>query len=260
MNYICNIKKSPIDHRDYIFIGNNNNKEKLPEELDYTSDLQPIRNQGKQGSCYAQCVACVKEWQENRDYGFNEYFSPQFFYNCRPNLYDKNTKNDEGMYSRDVMKLMKEIGICYEKYYAYGRIEHKSKIPEKIVNQARQHLISGYAKVNTMLDLKRNLIENGPCMITFPVYNYSSEFWKKKNWKKIIGGHAVVVVGYNNIGFKIRNSWGKNWGDKGYSIYKYLDWGSHWEIWTTIDEKTNVDKLEKLDVDDKKKIVCCNMI
>ena len=62
MNYICNVNKSPDDLRDYIYIGNNDNY--IPDILDYRKELNPIRNQGKQGTCYAQSVSCVKEWQE----------------------------------------------------------------------------------------------------------------------------------------------------------------------------------------------------
>ena len=126
MNYICNVNKSPDDLRDYIYIGNNDNY--IPDILDYRKELNPIRNQGKQGTCYAQSVSCVKEWQEKKDYGLNEYLSPQFFYNCRSNKYDNNTDNDYGMYGRDVMKLMKNIGICSENRYQDGLIEHKHNI------------------------------------------------------------------------------------------------------------------------------------
>ena len=33
----------------------------------------------------------------------------------------------------------------------------------------------------------------------------------------IRGGHAVSIVGYNEIGLIIRNSWGADWGDKGFA-------------------------------------------
>ena len=64
-----------------------------------------------QGTCYAQSAACIKEWQEYRDYGFKGQFLSQFFYNNRENIYDDNENNDNGMYSRDVMKLLTTMGI-----------------------------------------------------------------------------------------------------------------------------------------------------
>ncbi len=38
-----------------------------------------------------------------------------------------------------------------------------------------------------------------------------------KHW----GGHAVTIVGYNETGFIIKNSWGIDWGDEGYAIVSY---------------------------------------
>ena len=54
-----------------------------------------------------------------------------------------------------------------------------------------------------------------------------------------MGGHAVSIVGWNEEGFIIRNSWGKMWNGNGHVIYSYEDFedGMHWEIWTTIDKK-----------------------
>ncbi len=37
-------------------------------------------------------------------------------------------------------------------------------------------------------------------------------------------GHAFAVVGYNEAGFLIQNSWGTDWGSYGYAILTYEDW------------------------------------
>ncbi|MBP9135130.1 MAG: C1 family peptidase [Saprospiraceae bacterium] len=38
------------------------------------------------------------------------------------------------------------------------------------------------------------------------------------------GGHAFVIIGYNQTGFIIQNSWGKGWGTGGYAVLTYEDW------------------------------------
>ena len=245
MNYICNLKKSKKDKRDFIYIGSNINPPKI---LDYRSELTSVRDQGDQGTCFAQTAACVKEWQERKNNNFIGYFSPQFFYNNRFNKYDNDISNDEGMYGRDVMKILKRIGICREELYPYGKIEHKSNIPIEIYKDAELNKIKSYARIFTINGLKKSLFENGPCLIAFPVYNYDKEFWIG-NGEPSLGGHAVTVVGYNNEGFIIRNSWGESWGDKGYTTYRYKDWNSHWELWTVIDENIKY-KLEDDDIDE----------
>lgn len=38
------------------------------------------------------------------------------------------------------------------------------------------------------------------------------------------GGHAIAIIGYNEFGFMIQNSWGTSWGSAGYAILTYEDW------------------------------------
>jgi hypothetical protein len=38
------------------------------------------------------------------------------------------------------------------------------------------------------------------------------------------GGHAFAIVGYNQNGFIIHNSWGTGWGTKGRAVLSYEDW------------------------------------
>ena len=237
MEQVLNFKISPDDSRDFIFTSQTTSNDDFPETLDLRDNLMPVRNQGKQGTCYAQSAACMKEWQERKDYGLKSYLSPQFFYNIRPNKYDENDSNDSGMYGRDVMKLLKTYGICPEIVYPYGKIEDKKDIPKEIFEKAKHNIIDTYARINTINDLKLSLYLNGPALIGFPVYNYTGQMWIKDKNDKYRGGHAMTIVGYNEKGFIIRNSWGDKWNGDGYTIYYYEDWKSHWEIWSTVDKK-----------------------
>jgi len=41
---------------------------------------------------------------------------------------------------------------------------------------------------------------------------------------RAMGGHAFVLVGYNEVGFLVQNSWGPTWGKRGYATLPYEDW------------------------------------
>ena len=47
-----------------------------------------------------------------------------------------------------------------------------------------------------------------------------------------IGGHAFCLVGYNDVGFLVQNSWGPEWGSKGFATLPYDDWlESGYDAW-----------------------------
>ncbi|QJR15823.1 C1 family peptidase [Usitatibacter palustris] len=41
------------------------------------------------------------------------------------------------------------------------------------------------------------------------------------------GGHAFAIVGYDQFGFRVHNSWDTNWGDGGFATLTYEDWLAH---------------------------------
>ena len=53
----------------------------------------------------------------------------------------------------------------------------------------------------------------------------STNFYINQN-NKILGGHAVLICGYDNTGVYIQNHWGKTWGAKGFAI---LPWALYKE-------------------------------
>jgi len=228
-----NIVPSPRDDRDWNSEAIYDTTTKIPRTLDLRKKLNVTKNQGYQGTCAAHVAACMKEWQERKDVGFKGYMSSQFVYNNR------NNQLSNGMYGRDVMNILKNIGCCTEESYPYEKIEASSEIDQKYLDEAAKYKIKGYARVNTIDTLKRALLVNGPCYISFPVYNYSNYMWRQFKGEKKLGGHAMTIVGYDKNGFIIRNSWGVFWDGDGHCHYPFSDWGSHYEVWTTIDEKSD---------------------
>jgi len=229
--------RSPEDSRDWNSESIFDETFNIPLILDLKNNLNKVRNQGSQGTCAAQTAACMKEWQELKDIKFINYMSPQFIYNNRTN------QDSSGMFGRDVMRILSKVGSCSEDMYPYNKVEPKENIDPKFYNEAKNYVIKSYARVNTIDSLKRALYLNGPCYISFPVFNYTTRMWRQRNSDKSLGGHAMTVVGYDKDGFIIRNTWGIQWGDNGYCTYPYSDWGCHHEVWTTID--ANSTKIPK---------------
>jgi C1A family cysteine protease len=250
--YRLDIEKSPTDARDWSYgskVGLTA-APVLPESLDLRSGLPPVRNQGQEGACAAFSAASLREWQERKEYGATCYFSPQFVYWNRENL------SQSGMYLRDVMNILRKKGICPEDLCAQGKVASPEQITPEAKSAAENFLIKGYAQVTSPTELKAALNTSGPCLIAMPVFQQGPIFWKPTVLQKqVIGGHCVTVVGYDHKkGFLLRNSWGSMWGDDGYTWYPYEDWGSHWEIWSAVDEVTDTQKIKDFNLTRK---ACC---
>jgi len=231
-------EKSPEDNRDYIVESIIPQSVAFPATLDLRDKLPKVKDQGSQGSCSAMTASTIKEYHEHVDVRFTGEMSPQFIYNLRYN------QDSEGMSPRDTMKILQRIGAVPEYRYQYGTQESATKLMknEELQKVASNYQIDEYSKVQTIDGLKQALYKNGVCYVAFPVYNYGKEFWKKdSDDDQIQGGHAVAICGYTSEGFIIRNSWGTDWGNEGYTLYKYSDFGLHWEIWTAIDENSRED-------------------
>lgn len=225
--YMFNVERSPDDSRDWL-ASTIYPAISLPLELDLRGQLQPIRDQQNQGSCAAMAGAAMKEYQELFDSGLSEYFSPQFIYNLRDS-------DREGMTMRNLMDILRRDGDCREVVFPYGS---EGKPPQNAQDEARGYIIQSYAKVTSVEALKTALFLNGVCIIAVPVYNIGERMWFQRYGEELLGGHALAVAGYTTEGFIIRNSWGTSWGQGGYCIMPFDDFGFAYDVWTTIDERS----------------------
>ena len=224
-----------------------------PDEssVDLRKYCSPIEDQLALGSCTAQAAAGMVEFLERRAHGNHIDASRLFIYKTTRNL--EGDVGDVGAYLRTTMKSLVLFGAPPEKYwpydvvryddepsafcYAYGqsfqtlryfRLDHRDRTLPEIVNLTRSVL-------------RANL----PVALGFLVFNFGNdagEFEMPGVHDPILGGHAVVAVGYDDereIGghkgaLLIRNSWGTAWGDKGYGWlpYGYITGDLAWDMWT----------------------------
>jgi hypothetical protein len=68
-------------------------------------------------------------------------------------------------------------------------------------------------------------IQDGPARPT-PVERNGDRMWviERPPGARQLGGHAFCVVGYNDVGLLVQNSWGREWGYNGFATLPYDDW------------------------------------
>lgn len=112
--------------------------------------------------------------------------------------------------------------------------------------------LSSYFRLDTEEAIKVNLIKNGPVVFAMPWY--SDIFIKNgviqhdPNSTSIRGHHCMVIYGWNKTGWKIQNSWGKNWCHQGRAILPYyVKISEAYGVTDEISEKLHNQKLKELE-------------
>jgi C1A family cysteine protease len=142
------------------------------------------------------------------------------------------TGEDSGAEIHDGVHCINSIGVCPENNWPYDINKYTEKPSDDCYELAKNHKSVSYQAVEqTIEQLRAAIISGFPVVFGFTVYDSfeSPDVAKTGNMpmpktdEKILGGHAVALVGFDdsrNV-FIVRNSWGENWGDKGYFYMPY---------------------------------------
>lgn len=217
------VKADPLDWRDHHY--NFARIESPRDKVDLRTWASPIEDQLHLGSCVGQAVVGAYELLLNKfdRKKFVDLSRLFVYYNAR--LLDDSVNEDVGAYTRDGIKAVNKYGVCSELTWPY-LIERFANTPSvQSYEDARHRLIKKYYRIQNVKDIVDALNADSPVVTSMNVYEsfFELDAGKKilpmpKASENLIGGHAVSFVGYD-LPKKLllaRNSFGTDWGDRGY--------------------------------------------
>jgi C1A family cysteine protease len=199
----------------------------VPRNVNLQSGMPGIYDQGQAGSCTANALAALVQYDQMRQKRTDWVPSRLFVYYLERYL-EHTTRVDAGASLRDGMKVLRKYGVCPETTWPYDLNNLFIKPSQQALNEALQEKVVDYYRVQHTIDQMRLALANGdPFCFGFTVYESfmtqtvadtgempMPDFSREAD----IGGHAVVALGYNmdTKKFWCRNSWGTGWGLQGY--------------------------------------------
>jgi hypothetical protein len=245
INRILNCFPSKDTENDWQFenfenAGIINTDKEVPETKDNREEWWKINNQGETGSCVGWATADgVLRWhfvKLNR-IDKEELLSPKFIWMASKETDDytdmPTTFIDEaGTSIKQALIIAKKYGCVKDQMLPFESEKlYEGKIGEFYAN-ANKFRIDSFVPLRNTIQMKFWLAFEGPILTRLDI---DKSWWNLLNDKSgnldtyyqpdLPAGHAVAIVGYTKDRFIIRNSWGTEWGDKGfgYASKEYVE-------------------------------------
>ncbi|XP_044520149.1 procathepsin L-like [Gracilinanus agilis] len=198
----------------------------LPKRVDWRKHgfRNPVRNQWGCASCWAFSAVGAVEGQLFRKTGKLVELSKQMLIDC------DRQQSCRGGFVTGAFKYMKNKGIVSEECYPYKAKKNKSCLNETNcpVTKIKKHVFLPSGKEQALMHAVATV---GPVSVTVHAiksfFYYRGGLYSETKCKKRQINHSLLVVGYgyekkdeNKKYWILKNSWGANWGKKGYMHFQ----------------------------------------
>lgn len=205
------------------------------------TDAKLILDQGQEGACTGFGLACVinyLRWREAGTPSKMESVSPRMLYTYARRYDEYEGESYEWSSCRGAIKGWFHHGVCQEDDWPYHQPHAQPQYG--YANRAAKTPLGVYFRIDlqSITDLQAAIQQVGAVYVSCLTH----EGWSKvpsggklKGHADLpviefdgrpsqVGGHAFALVGFNQYGFVLQNSWGAQWGASGFAILSYADW------------------------------------
>jgi C1A family cysteine protease len=220
------------DQRDFMFSAPVENVAALPPKEDLRPECpKEVYDQGQLGSCTANAIAGALQFEQIKQ-SLHTFIPSRLFIYYNERVMEGTVGTDSGAQIRDGIKSVGSIGAPPETDWPYAINEFAVKPPTKAYKDAPLGKALQYQRVPQVLTQMKGCLASGyPFVYGFTVYeSFESPQVAQTGvvpmpaaGEKVLGGHAVLAVGYDDSSqrFIVRNSWGPGWGMGGYFTVPY---------------------------------------
>lgn len=215
----------PDEHIDRANLAPGNGKNnRTPKDWDWRDVngqnwVTPVKSQGGCGSCWAFGSVAQLESALMIASGNPEQLdlSEQYLVSC-----DSGSFGCGGSYMYSAYNFLRDTGVPDELCYKYIGKDAKTGAPcENACPEPIMYSSAGWQHIGGNVNTFKAAIYQNPITVAFRVYQdffYYTGGVYKYVWGKLLGGHAICIVGYvhKEHSFICKNSWGDKWGENGY--------------------------------------------
>ncbi len=237
-NHVLNVPADTKDLRDRIYEPALNALELSMDPPD--PELSPVRDQGHEGACTGFALSGAVTLLNRQRHarlpapGDAPVASARMLYEMAK-LNDEWPGEDyEGSSIRAALKGFFNNGVCSEDLAPYRMGERNWHLTKERAVDARKVGLGAYYRLRPqIIDYHAALNETGVIYVSAKVHRG----WQNPRKGDISpsslteGGHAFIIIGYDDKGFLIQNSWGTRWGGfnghPGIARWRYEDWAAN---------------------------------